>query len=90
MKFSVGDRVRVVSHSQADRVMDEGRSAFVPAMSAYCGQEAVITQISIHPAYKIGLDRGFFLWDDFCFEDEAVSPLAEVQNEELLSILTRR
>ena len=35
MKFSVGDRVRVVSHSQADRVMDEGRSAFVPAMIAF-------------------------------------------------------
>lgn len=63
---------------------------FVDGMAKYCGQTAQITLFSIHSAYKIDLDRGLFLWDDFCFEDEAVSPLAEVRNEELLSILTRR
>lgn len=76
MKFQVGDRVQIISRQEAEVLATTIDCAMVPYMVDYSGKEAVITAITPYPAYKIDLDNGFFLWDDSCFEDDVLPPMA--------------
>lgn len=42
----------------------------VKTMLSYSGRKAVIMSREANDAYKLDIDRGFYYWWDYCFEDE--------------------
>ena len=47
-----------------------GDAGIVDTMTAYAGRKAVIMSREADDAYKLDIDRGFYYWWDYCFEDE--------------------
>lgn len=77
MKYKVGDKVRVMSLEQYNRMKNEGgaippcklgnKLAFLRLHSKFCGKEAVITSVDEeNEMYKIDADK-YLAWTDEMF-----------------------
>lgn len=77
MKYSVGDKVRIVDFSRLEQISDEpawhtSKGLYVTEkMADYQNQVATITEIlsALDGTYGIDIDNGRYAWDDDCFED---------------------
>lgn len=77
MKYSVGDKVRIVDFSRLEQISDgpawhTSKGLYVTEkMADYQNQVATITEIlsALDGTYEIDIDNGRYAWDDDCFED---------------------
>lgn len=98
MKHKVGDKVRIKSREWYDmnksmfldientRIKDS--LLFTKEMSQYCGKEAKISSyVNQDFGYKLDIDKGYFSWQDWMFEDESLNENKMNENLDLTKIL---
>lgn len=98
MKYKVGDKVCIKSREWYDmnknRFLDientriKDSLLFTEEMSQYCGKEAKISSyVNQDSGYKLDIDRGYFSWQDWMFEDETLNENKMNEKLDLTKIL---